>query len=165
MLVSPFFRCRAQVESLKRTYGVRFNMGLFDPNDESPYGNITTDVVGCQEHQDLSALASRKAMVLLKNDGNTLPFSRGKAVAVIGVSSNSTEDLLGNYDGPICPDGGFDCYPTIFTAFQAANSGGSVSLVDDASKVEEAVAAAKAADYVVLTASNFLDGGGEGHDR
>ena len=47
-------------------------------------------------------------MVLLKNDKNTLPFAQGKSIAVLGASSNSGEDLLGNYVGPICPSGKFE---------------------------------------------------------
>ncbi len=51
-------------------------------------------------------------MVLLKNEGGTLPFPTGKNIAVIGVSSNSSGDILGNYVGPACPDTTFDCVPT-----------------------------------------------------
>jgi len=36
-------------------------------------------------------------MTLLKNDGDLLPFPKGGKVALIGKSSNNSEDLLGNY--------------------------------------------------------------------
>ena len=36
-------------------------------------------------------------MTLLKNDDDTLPFPKGSSVALIGKSSNSSNDLLGNY--------------------------------------------------------------------
>jgi hypothetical protein len=51
-------------------------------------------------------------MVLLKNNGGILPYPVGKTVAVIGVSSNSSSDILGNYVGPMCADGKYDCVPT-----------------------------------------------------
>ena len=46
----------------------------------------------------------------------------------------------------------------------SANKGGTTTVVAGV-EVEPAVAAAKAADAVVLAVDNFRDGGGEGHDR
>ena len=71
----------------------------------------------------------------------------------------------GNYIGPICPDGTYDCVQTIYEAIAELNSKGTTTLVDDPAKVDDGVAAAKDADVVVLLASNAKDGGGEGHDR
>jgi hypothetical protein len=105
-------------------------------------------------------------MVLLKNDNNnTLPFRIGSRVAVIGASSNTSGDILGNYVGPICADGTFNCVPTIYAGIMSINAGGTTTLHANVADVAGAVAAAKAADVVVLTASNAKDGGGEGQDR
>merc|ERR1711871_1608364 len=40
-------------------------------------------------------------MVLLKNDGATLPWDHSsiKSIAVLGPNANATETLLGNYEG------------------------------------------------------------------
>ena len=67
-------------------------------------------------------------------------------------------------DGPLCPHGGATCFPSLGQAVAEANTGGRTVIVasTDASK---GVAAAKAADFVVLAVDNFHDGGGEGHDR
>eukprot|EP00463_Aulacantha_scolymantha_P006379 TRINITY_DN800_c0_g1_i1.p1 TRINITY_DN800_c0_g1~~TRINITY_DN800_c0_g1_i1.p1 ORF type:complete len:418 (+),score=88.41 TRINITY_DN800_c0_g1_i1:936-2189(+) len=144
---------------------MRFEMGLFDPEKPNYYRNITEDVIGCAEHHAMSLRASRQVMTLLKNTKGTLPFQKGKKVAVIGLSANTTKDLLGNYNGPICPGGGYNCFPSIYEMVNEKNVGGSASLVTDTSKIDDATAAAKAADYVILVASNSRDGGGEGHDR
>jgi len=92
-----------------------------------------------------------------------LPAKKGQKVAVTGTSADSTGDLLGNYNGPICPGGGYACYPTIYQEVSRV-SGGDVTKVTSTDP-DAAVAAAKSADFVVLVASNAKDGGGEGHDR
>ena len=45
------------------------------------------------------------------------------------------------------------------------NTGGKTTVVTDITDPTAAVAAAKAADFVILAVDNFRDGGGEGHDR
>lgn len=153
------------VQALRNSLRMRFLLGLFDPGVPSVYRNITTDVVGSAEHQEMSLRASRQGMVLLKNSDHVLPFAPGKRVAVIGTSSDTGGDLLGNYVGPICPDGTLKCVPSIYEMVVQMNAPGPVTVVADVSKVAEAVAAAQQADHVVLVASNAADGGGEGRDR
>ena len=104
-------------------------------------------------------------MVLLKNANGVLPFPAGRRVAVLGTSSNSGGDLLGNYVGPVCPDGSFKCVASIFDMVTQFNAPGTVALVADVSQVAQAVHAAQLADHVVLVISNAADGGEEGKDR
>ncbi len=59
-----------------------------------------------------------------------LPLPTGKTVALVGKSANSTGDILGNYIGPICHDGTFNCVSTIYAEIKAANAGGAVCLSD-----------------------------------
>jgi len=91
-----------------------------------------------------------------------LPAKKGKKVAVIGQFANSTGSLLGNYNGPICKNHGYDCYPSIYQEIARLNGGATLETSLDTSK---AVAAATSADFVVLVVDNSRDGGGEGHDR
>jgi hypothetical protein len=137
------------------------------------------------------ALQSAKAgMTLLKR--GPLPFTTGKSVAVIGQNVNNTDALTGNYDGPLCAHGGASCFPSVGQAVASMNFGGKTTVVTDIKDPAEAgasnrsqspvtrfqspvttwtdsfavtVAAAKAADFVILAVDNFRDGGGEGHDR
>ncbi|MDR2388692.1 MAG: glycoside hydrolase family 3 C-terminal domain-containing protein [Tannerellaceae bacterium] len=75
-------------------------LGMFDPEKDVKYTQIPYDVVDSKEHQALSLDAARKSMVLLKNEGNLLPFSKEvKKVAVIGPNADDQEVLLGNYNG------------------------------------------------------------------
>ncbi|GAB5360883.1 hypothetical protein AAMO2058_000665800 [Amorphochlora amoebiformis] len=151
--------------ALSNAYRMRMLLGLFDPYIPSPYRNISQDVVGTQSHQDLSLHAARQSMVLLKNEDKVLPFKRGARIAVIGQAANDTLDLLGNYVGPICPDGMFSCFPTIFQEISKQNTNGETQMLDNITAVSEAEDIAKGADYVILIASNARDGGREGMDR
>ena len=113
-------------------------------------------------------------MVLLKNEGNTLPFSvemrggKGPTVAVIGQSVTDTERYLtGNYDGPLCREKSH-CFPTIAEEISRLNANGqtlNTSDVASPSDRQSAVELASKSDFVVLVVDNAKDGGGEGHDR
>jgi beta-D-xylosidase 4 len=47
-------------------------------------------------HQELAVEAARQGIVLLKNDGNDLPFVRSTEVAVIRPNANAMDVMLGN---------------------------------------------------------------------
>ena len=49
-----------------------------------PVGKDGTRVTGSKEHIELSRRAAAEGMVLLKNEGNTLPLAAGRRVAVFG---------------------------------------------------------------------------------
>ena len=74
---------------------MRFEMGLFDPKAPNVYNKITTDVVGCDAHQEMSLRAARKGMVLLKNDKSVLPLAKGKKIALIGQNADDTGAMTG----------------------------------------------------------------------
>jgi len=152
-------------QALRNSYRMRFEMGLFDPKIPNKYRDIKTDVVGSIPHQELSLHAARQGMVLLKNDGKTLPFSTGKNIAVIGQAVNDTASYTGNYDGPLCPHGGASCFPTIFEQVRDQNTGGVTTMSNSVKDVAGATKNVKEADLCVLVIDNAKDGGGEGHDR
>ena len=179
--VTPDADARA---ALRNAYKIRMRLGLFDPKVPNANRGIKTDVIGSAEHKAASLLASYQSMTLLKNDAAVLPLKPGGKLAVIGSSVDAIADTMGNYNGDnICPrkSGGAaagvavktDCLTSIWKALNASNAaaGGASTLVTYATKkwtssaIAEAVAAAKAADAVVLAASNANDEGGEGHDR
>jgi beta-glucosidase len=65
---------------------IRFRLGDFDPPGLNPYTKITPSVIDDAAHRALSRKAADEAMVLLKNDRQTLPLNPAttKKVAVIG---------------------------------------------------------------------------------
>lgn len=64
--------------SLKRLLNILFRIGLFDPVDANPYGNIGREVIECDAHKKQAYEMARKSMVLLKNDRNILPLNKNK---------------------------------------------------------------------------------------
>jgi len=166
---------RADVDAaLYRTMMVRMQLGLFDAPDPvtNPYWSVPLTAVDTQDSQDLNLLATLSSMVLLKHDGATLPFAKGRSIAVIGPHANASAALVGNYLGQLCADNTLNCVVSPFLALQAANAGGSVSMAagcainsTDRSGFAAAVALAQSADFVVLALG--IDGNveGEGHDR
>lgn len=69
---------------------VRIRLGMME-DYPSPYANIPYDVVECPEHIALSLEASKRSMVLLKNDNHFLPLKQEQVhtIAVIGPNANS----------------------------------------------------------------------------
>ncbi|NSB12164.1 glycoside hydrolase family 3 C-terminal domain-containing protein [Clostridium beijerinckii] len=82
----------------ERLMTTRFKLGMFDEDCE--YNKIPYEVNDSKEHNDVALIASRKSMVLLKNNG-TLPLNKSnlKSIAVIGPNANSEIMLNGNYSG------------------------------------------------------------------
>lgn len=82
----------------ERLMTTRFKLGMFD--EECEYNKISYEVNDCREHNEVSLIAARKSMVLLKNNG-TLPLDKSKlkSIAVIGPNANSEIMLKGNYSG------------------------------------------------------------------
>lgn len=84
--------------SAVRLFTTRYKLGLFDENCE--FNQIPYELNDCKKHNDISADMSRKAMVLLKNNG-ILPLKKEniKSIAVVGPNAYSINALVGNYFG------------------------------------------------------------------
>jgi beta-glucosidase len=83
--------------AVARVLWAKFELGLF----ENPY--VDPDEAktwnGHPDHRALAEEAARQSVVLLKNDGNTLPLSKElKSIAVTGPDAD--EARLGGYSGP-----------------------------------------------------------------
>lgn len=72
--------------ALRNTFRVRFRLGEFDPSERNPYAAIDESAILHPLREELAREAAQKAVVLLKNDGQTLPLQADKLskVAVIG---------------------------------------------------------------------------------
>lgn len=138
--------------AVRRLLTARFRLGMFDPPERVPYAAIPYSVNNAPEHDRLAREAARASMVLLKNEGHTLPLSRDvKRIAVIGPNADSAEVQMGNYNGtPSHP-------VTVAQGIRnAVGDGVAVTCVKgcdytraDASR-EAALESARAADAVVL---------------
>ncbi len=79
---------------------VRMRLGMFDGNPANQqFGSLGPKDVCTDAHQELALEAARQSIVLLKNEGNILPLSQNKKIAVIGPNANASHVMLGDYDG------------------------------------------------------------------
>ena len=77
----------------------RFELGMFDPDEMSPWKDLKPEVISSEKHHALAVEAARQGMVLLKNEG-VLPLSKNiKRLAVLGPNADDADLLNGNYGG------------------------------------------------------------------
>jgi len=82
--------------AVSRILRVKFQLGLF----ENPYASEedASKVRDCAEHRELARGIATESLVLLKNEGNILPFKRDlSSIAVIGPNADVAQ--TGNYSG------------------------------------------------------------------
>ena len=160
--------------ALVNSLALRFELGLFDDITDQPYWHVPPGIVGAPEHVALSAKAAAASMVLVQNEGGVLPLKAATSLAIVGPHANATRALLGNYLGQQCPGGYGDvaCLRGVGQEIAARNAGGAVTIapipVQDApvaGELEAAVAAAAAADTVVLAMGLDTSVEREAHDR
>nr|XP_043618568.1 probable beta-D-xylosidase 7 [Erigeron canadensis] len=154
--------------ALENLFTIRIRLGLFNGNPKKGmYGNLGPKEVCSKEHQDLALEAARNGIVLLKNSFKHLPLSKDKttSLAVIGPNAQTTETLLGNYEGVACKN------VTVFEALRKYVKNtkyhqGCVDYVNCTSiAIDEAVGIAKAADFVILVMGLDQSQEREKHDR
>ncbi len=157
-------------EAVRRVLELKATLGLFD----NPYLRIQPGreerLVRTPEHLAVSREAARRSIVLLKNEGSLLPLPRsGKRIALIGPFARGQHDLV----GPWNVYGDDKQAVDLETGIRAVMGKGAALSVTDGSKVdaalpggiEAAVAAAKAADVVVLAIGESTNMSGEAQSR
>ena len=83
--------------AVKRLFTARLQLGLFDPG--TPYQGIAFSENDSAAHRALAEKAAGEAMVLLRNERQTLPLRPGvKTIAVVGPNAASLLALEGNYN-------------------------------------------------------------------
>ena len=86
-------------QHLRRTLTGRFELGMFDPADQTPWARLAASAISSDEHDQLATQAARESMVLLENHG-VLPLSKSiRKLAVVGPNAADVEMLNGNYGG------------------------------------------------------------------
>jgi beta-glucosidase len=162
-------------DAVRRILRVKFRAGLFehpyvDPS-KADAAQLQPDAVAAERS------AASKSMVLLKNDNSTLPLNPNKSVAVIGPLGNDQHDMLGPWWGTGRDEDAVSLYTgikaqdpnTTFTKactlpnteppdYNPANDCPNTSFPD-------AVAAAQAADQVVLALGETREMSGEATSR
>lgn len=154
--------------SVRRVLAVKHMLGLFD----DPYRRIDPKREKARSRTKpslaLSREAGRRSIVMLKNEGDLLPLKKGQKLALIGPFAEGKHDL----NGPWVVYGDNAQAIDLAEGVRAAAGAGNVT-VALGSKVEEplpggieaAVAAAQAADVVLLAIGESENMSGEAQSR
>ena len=85
-------------EDLRNLLRTRFKLGLFDPDEKTPWSKLPEEIVDGKEHRSLAYKIASESIVLLKNDG-VLPLKNPKKIFVTGELAADVTALVGNYNG------------------------------------------------------------------
>ncbi len=86
--------------SVKHLFRTRYKLGMFDPPSQVPYAQTPESILEAPEHKAHALKMAQQSIVLLKNQNNTLPFSKKlKKIAVLGPNADNKIAVLGNYNG------------------------------------------------------------------
>ena len=86
--------------SVKRLFGIRFRLGMFDPESMVKYAQTSENELESPAHKAHSLKMAQQSIVLLKNANNTLPLSKKiKKIAIVGPNADNPISVLGNYNG------------------------------------------------------------------
>ena len=157
-------------QSVRRVLALKAMLGLFD----DPFRRIDVKRESARsmlpQTRLLAREAGRKSIVMLKNDGDLLPLPRsGKKIALIGPFASGPHDLV----GPWVVYGDDAKAVDLAAGIRAALASKDSLIVAPGSGVEEplaggiaqAVAAARAADVVVLAIGEGANMSGEAQSR
>ncbi|KTF69149.1 glycoside hydrolase family 3 N-terminal domain-containing protein [Sphingomonas sp. HT-1] len=156
--------------SVRRVLALKARLGLFD----NPFRRIDRKREQARTRTrtaiDLARESGRKSIVLLKNDGDLLPLPRaGKKIAIIGPFAAGAHDLV----GPWVVYGDDTHAVDLASGVKAAVQDSSLVTIVEGSGVETAigggieaaVAAARAADVVLLAIGESQNMSGEAQSR
>ncbi len=88
-------------QALARILTVRFKLGMFDPPEKVPFSKISTDIVACEKHLELTRQLARESMVLLRNQPVSgeplLPVQSRKVKSIVVFGPRAADCQLGDY--------------------------------------------------------------------
>ena len=154
-------------DAVRRILAIKFELGLF----EQPFGDDSLlPLIGQQVHRDVARAAVRKSLVLLKNDGDTLPLSSdipeilvaGQAADDVGLQCGGWTIAWQGGSGDITPG------TTVLEGIRAAVSENTAVHYDPAGNFDsaEALGAEEVANVgiVVLSEEPYAEGVGDRAD-
>ncbi|MCB9134050.1 MAG: beta-glucosidase BglX [Anaerolineales bacterium] len=153
-------------DAVRRVLRLKIGLGVF----ENPYTDeaLAEKLHLCEDFRALALEVTQESMVLLKNENHLLPLAPQTRIAVIGPLADNRADLLGCWALVSHPED----VETVLKGLRVYQTEDAMTYTlgcpikeDDASGIPAAVAAAQAADVVVLVLGESADMSGEGHSR
>lgn len=153
-------------EAVSRILRVKFRLGLFD----QPYTTVVEEPARYLQAQSKTVaqqLAS-ESMVLLKNNGKTLPLTAGKQIALIGPMAENKPNLLGSWaahGNEKDVESISEALKNEFTASKITIAKGCDFEGDDESGFAEALSVAGQSDVVLMCLGEKREWSGENASR
>jgi beta-glucosidase len=154
-------------EAVRRVLRLKFGLGLFEHWGVD--AQLAERSVLREDSRALALQVAQQSIVLLKNDGDLLPLAPGgQRIAVIGPLADNRRDLLGAW----AIDGQPEDVETVLEGIRAYVSDEMLAHLpgcsidgDEPADIGAALAAARAADVLVLALGEGADMSGEAHSR
>ena len=153
-------------DAVRRVLTLKIELGLFDDPYKFCDAEREKRVMLSADHRAKSREVARKSVVLLKNEGQTLPLNPKTKIALIGPLGDNQSELIGAWPGS---GSGSDC---ISLMQGLKNAGGNVTFNkgcnvegDDRSGFDAAVALARQSDVIVLAVGEMAWMSGEASSR
>jgi beta-glucosidase len=157
-------------DAVRKILRLKFMLGLFEDPFRYCDEQREQEVILCEKHREIARDVARKSIVLLKNEGKTLPLDRNmRSIAVIGPLADDSDNILGGWRARGEPTDAVSVLQAVKTSVGSNTRimyarGCSINGTD-ASGFKEAVATAKKADVVVMVVGESADMSGEAHNR
>ncbi len=155
-------------EAVRRVLRIKFRLGLFD----NPYTDEAREsrVILSRENLAAAREIAGRSMVLLKNEGETLPLSKNvRSIAVIGPLGDDQENMMGSWTG----DGRKEDAVTLLAGIKAkvpattkvTFAKGCEFTGDSDAGFDEAVRVARESDVAILAVGESAAMSGEASSR
>ena len=157
-------------EAVRRVLALKMRLGLFDDPFRRIQPQQATSRMRTREALELAREAGAKSIVMLKNDNDLLPLPRtGKRIALIGPFAAGQHDLIGPWNIYGANAEAVDLASAVREAvknhrFVSVTLGSGIDAPLDGG-MEAAVAAARAADVVILAIGEAQAMSGEAQSR
>lgn len=168
-------------DAVRRILRVKYELGLFDDPYKYCDEELEKEMIYHKDHMEAVLDMAKKSIVLLKNEDNLLPLPKsGKKIALIGALAADKNSPLGSWriasddntavsvlEAMQAYEGNelvHSCGPALFTGPVSFTQPVNVNH-DDRTGMEDAIAAAKDADVVVMVLGEHGFQSGEGRSR
>jgi beta-glucosidase len=154
-------------ESVRRVLTLKEQLGLFD----DPYrrGARAENTAALVHRRQLARAVGARAVVMLKNDGDTLPLaSEARRIAVIGPLADAPTEMRGPWWGAVDPESCVSVLAglrAVLPGAQLLHAPGVAIESEDAAGVEAALELCSAADVILLCVGEAAAMSGEAASR
>lgn len=172
-------------EACRRILELKFRLGLFDEK-RFPDTGKAGEIIGCSSHRQAAYRIALESIVLLKNEGDTLPLSdKIKKIALIGPNCENVEAQLGDWsfgardlsrvkESTLSYHPEYDTSPIVTVLEGIRRRAGDIEVLyekgcdihtEDSSLMTRAIEAAEQSDIIIAVVGDDIILNGESRDR